>query len=35
MGKVYTDKGGIKLMDYLLLKTDKPWFNYYMINPRQ
>ena len=34
MCKVYTDVGGIikwwlKLVDYLHLQTDNPWYNYY------
>ena len=40
MCKVYTDVGGIvrkiihslKLVDYLHVQADKPWYNYYLIN---
>ena len=30
MCKVYTDVGGIKLVDYLHVQADNPWYNYYL-----
>ena len=31
MCKVYTDVGGIKLVDYLHVQADNSWYNYYLI----